>query len=105
MIFSAAELERVRHEPIEATDGPGQNGTSGSSYPASTSGSRAYNENDTEGITQPTQTDSVPVIDCCNGMFDCADEAEARWVSTHTGSRRIGTNTVDDFYSLFGERV
>lgn len=43
----------------------------------------------------------IPLVKCCNDMFPCEDDAEARWMAVHTGKMGIGTNSVDDFYSLF----
>lgn len=40
-------------------------------------------------------------------MFRCEDEDESdtRWVKENTGIKGIGSNTVDDFYSLFGDTI
>jgi hypothetical protein len=37
-------------------------------------------------------------------MFTCEDdnESEARWLKQNTGIQGIGSNTMDDFYALFG---
>jgi len=59
-----------------------------------------------EGLPQPTAAEvtTIPTIECCNSMFPCEDDAEARWIKVNTGVRGIGTGSVDDFYSLFASK-
>lgn len=59
-----------------------------------------------EGLPQPTTAEvtTIPTIECCNSMFPCEDDAEARWIKVNTGVRGIGTGSVDDFYSLFASK-
>ncbi|KAK9897956.1 hypothetical protein P389DRAFT_63756 [Cystobasidium minutum MCA 4210] len=56
-------------------------------------------------IIQPTP--QISQVVCCNGLFNCEDEtdSETRWVKENTGVKGIGSNTVDDFYSLFGDSM
>lgn len=57
---------------------------------------------DTSSQSPEFPNSQIPIIKCCNDMFSCEDDAEARWIAVNTGKRSIGTNSVDDFYSLFG---
>jgi hypothetical protein len=53
-------------------------------------------------VPSPAPVAAQIKVTCCNGLFKCEEENEAQWVRSHTGPQGIGSNTIDDFYALFG---
>lgn len=113
-VFSAANLppqqisaleRQARTQGSEHSLSQAPMASAQSPFPSSSTLSSASTSTSTGSFMpiSPLPAAALTRITCCNGLFQCEDENEATWVKQNTGIQGIGSNTVDDFYSLFGD--